>query len=787
MGVAMTADQLSLQQSIERWAHRALVIDEVRRLEDGLPGAVASEAASRPQGSWAGLAELGVLAAGLPEDLGGAGGDLLDTATVLEAAAAALVPGPILPVVLAAQLIARFAPASTAKALIPELVSGDLRAAVALDPGTLRAEPAGGGSYVVQGEVSAVLGAAAGGLLLLPAQVNGGPVNAGPANAGQANAGPGEIWFVVAGDEAAAQVTPASAVDFSRPAGTVRAQHLIVPSDHVLPGLTGQFAKDLAAALVSAEMAGVIARCLEIAVGYAGVREQFGRPIGSFQAIKHLCAHLLCQREEVAALAWDAARAGDDSPEQLSLAAAAAAASALDAGVQAAFTCIQVLGGIGFTWEHDAHLYLRRALAGRQWLGGGLVWRQRAAALALAGHRRILALDPLASEQAAPGPTTAGPGAGPDQGAGLEGLRIEVAQVAARCAGLPEAERRSVLASSGLLVPHWPAPYGRAASVREQVIIDRELAAAGVERPPLVIGGWAGATVLEHGTPQQRDRFVDATLDGRITWCQLFSEPGAGSDLAALRTRAERVEGGWRLTGQKVWTSLATAADRAICLARTDPAVPKHRGISYFLLDMRTPGIEIRPLREITGDAVFNEVFLDNVFVPDEDLLGEPGDGWRMTRTTLAAERVAMAGGSTLGAGLERLLAVCADPGHLGLLGTDRLGTLVSQASSVALIAARIMARQLEASSSGSPGGGKDDTAASSAVLKLVGVRHRQDVSEAGYEVLGPAAIALDDPARAAAHELLLSRCLSIAGGTTQILLTVAAERILGLPREKSA
>jgi alkylation response protein AidB-like acyl-CoA dehydrogenase len=618
------------------------------------------------------------------------------------------------------------------------------------------AEPGSDGSYLVNGDVSSVLGATPGGLLILPARVAGG------AGAVQA-----EIWFVLSGAEVGVRVSPAATLDFSRPAGSVRVERLVVPAENVLPGVTRELVGDLAATLVAAETSGLVARCLDIAVDHARVREQFSRPIGSFQAVKHLCAQVLCRREEVAALAWDAARAADDSPEQLPLAAAAAAAVVLDAGVEAAYTCIQVLGGIGFTWEHDAHLYLRRALANRQWLGGGAAWRCRAAELALAGHRRMVAVDAAGSDDEATQADAQ--------------LREDVRQVATRCAALADDERRAVLAGSGLLVPHWPQPYGRSATVREQVLIDVELRAAGIERPALVIGGWAGATVLEHGTDEQRRRFVRPTLDGRISWCQLFSEPEAGSDLASLRTRAERVEGGWRLTGQKVWTSLATEADRAICLARTDPGVPLHQGISYFLLDMRSPGIEIRPLREITGDAVFNEVFLDDVFVPDEDLLGRPGDGWRMTRTTLAAERIAMAGGSTLGTALERLLGGSSgESSSARSLGLERLGALVAQASSVSLISARIMTQQLASS------GASDATAAASAVLKLVGVRHRQDVAEAGYEVLGPSAITLDEQAAQAAHELLLSRCLSIAGGTTQILLTVAAERVLGLPREKS-
>lgn len=164
------------------------------------------------------------------------------------------------------------------------------------------------------------------------------------------------------------------------------------------------------------------------------------------------------------------------------------------------------------------------------------------------------------------------------------------------------------------------------------------------------------------GTPAQIDKFVPATLRGEIIWCQLFSEPGAGSDLAALRTKAVRAEGGWKLTGQKVWTSAAQKAHwGGVCLARTDPEAPKHKGITYFLIDMRSPGIVVRPLREITGDELFNEVFFDDVFVPDDMVVGTVNDGWRLARTTLANERVAMAQGTALGNPVEEMLRSVAE------------------------------------------------------------------------------------------------------------------------------
>ncbi len=461
--------------------------------------------------------------------------------------------------------------------------------------------------------------------------------------------------------------------------------------------MVGDRHTDLAVTLAVAEAAGVAGWCLHTATDYARTREQFGLPIGSFQAIKHLCADMLCRLEQAVALAWDAARAAADGPAQHAIATAAAGAVAFDAAVDNAKDCVQVLGGIGFTWEHDAHLYLRRALALRQLFGGGAHWRRRTAELARAGTRRHLT---------APAGT---------------GDRTHIRATVAAIAATPPAHQREALAETGYLAPHWPAPYGLDAGPADQLAIDEELARAGVTRPDLVIGGWAAPTILRHGTPEQCARFVGPTLRGEITWCQLFSEPGAGSDLAALRTRADRVADGWRLTGQKVWTSLAKSADWAICLARTDRKAPKHKGISYFLVNMRSPGIDIRPLREITGDAVFNEVFLDDVFVPDDCLVGPEHGGWPLARTTLANERVAM--GSGLGDGLERLLAAEHDP-----TDDERLGALVGQAMAITLLDLRTTLRALAGREPGPE----------SSVRKLVGVDHRQAVAEAALDLLGP-------------------------------------------------
>ncbi|WP_103351673.1 acyl-CoA dehydrogenase family protein [Amycolatopsis sp. CA-128772] len=683
MPVALTEEQAALAAAIHAWSAAHHPREAVRAAETGAGAGIP-----------AGFAGLGLLGVALPAAAGGAGGSLADLAAGLAAAAEELVPGPVLGTALAGLLLAGV---PQAKELLAAVAEGEATVAVLLDAPSFE-----------DGVSGPVPGADPGTWLLVPA--DGGHVLLAPGTPG-------------------VSVEPLGAFDFSRSLARIRFSGVHADPLAVPP------VEPLAAILAAAEAAGVARRCLTIAVDHAKVREQFGKPIGAFQAVKHLCAEMLCRAEAAEALAWDAASG------QHPLSVASAAVVTLDAAVANAKDCVQVLGGTGFTWEHDAHLYLRRAVALRQWLGGS--WRRRAASLVLSGTERTLGAD-----------------VGDDPS-----LRDEVARIAA----LPAASQRVALADSGLLTPHWPAPYGRGADAAEQLRIDAALSAAGVRRPDLVIGAWAVPTILEHGSDEQRARFARPTLRGELTWCQLFSEPGAGSDLAALRTAARRVEGGWRLSGQKVWTSLAREADWGICLARTDPGAPQHRGITYFLVDMRAEGITTRPLREITGEAVFNEVFLDDVFVPDADVVGAPGGGWRLARTTLANERVAIGSGSAVGESVRSLVSTL-DAALLDEVAVDRLGALVAAGVAGSVLDLRAALRRLEG----------QDPGAESGVRKLLGVSHRQDVAEFALELAGTGALLADGPAQ---HEFLLTRCLSIAGGTTQVLRSLTAERLLGLPR----
>ena len=693
MSIGISEEHAALAASLREWAA-------------GLGGAAAArasegEAAEPFAAAWKSVADMGVTSIGLPERLAGAGGTLLDVAVAQEACAHHLVPGPLLGTV-AAGLLA------------PELLT----------------------EAIVHG------GAVA--LQLRP----GGPVwDAAGADRALLPDADGSWWLV---PTAELGLTPVVGLDLTRraaPAPAVVARE--VPGAVPVPGLDAAAVRRVVVTLAAAEAAGVARWCLQTAVAYAKVREQFGRPIGSFQAVKHLCAQMLESAEAVTAAAWDVAGASTAGDEQWDFAADVAAVTCFDGAVEVAKTCIQVLGGIGFTYEHDAHLHYRRAQVLRSLVGSPDDAAVRLTERAVVGVRREVRVD-LAGRDEPVRP----------------GVRAEVEAIAA----LPEGERRRALADAGLLAPHWPAPHGRGADPVLQLVIDEELARAGVERPDLVIAGWAVPTIIEHGTDEQRERFVAASLRGEITWCQLFSEPGSGSDLASLRTRAERVEGGWRLTGQKVWTSVADRADWGICLARTDSDVPAHQGITYFLVDMRSAGIEVRPLREMTGEALFNEVFLDDVLVPDAMVVAGQGDGWRLARTTLANERVAMAT-ARLAVSTERAVEIAAGD-DLGATALAAIGRSVALSTVCSLMGVRSTLRSLAGQGPG----------AESSVAKLLGVRNRQDGSELVVTLLGDRLGVLGAEDRDV-WEMLNTRCLSIAGGTTQILRNIAGERILGLPR----
>ncbi len=347
------------------------------------------------------------------------------------------------------------------------------------------------------------------------------------------------------------------------------------------------------------------------------------------------------------------------------------------------------------------------------------------------------------------------------------------------------------LAEAGYVAPHWPRPWGLGAGPVDQLVIDEEIRAAGVHRPSNQIGiGWAGPTIIHAGTEEQKQRYLLPLLAGEEIWCQLFSEPGAGSDLAGLTTRAVRDGDEWVVSGQKVWTSLAHLAAFGILLARTDPDAPKHRGISYFICPMQAPGLTVRPIVDMTGDHSFNEVFFDDVRIPAANLVGEVNQGWTLAKVTLGNERVSLSGERALwGMGptaddLVREVRTAARP--LSPLLRQRLAQVWAEGEVLRLIRLRTIGAALSGRSPGPE----------ASVRKALADLHGQHVMELGKDLAGAGGMLVASgpggthdvpggwPALAWGKGHSFARALTIGGGTSEVQRNIVAERVLGLPHE---
>ncbi|GLW05282.1 putative acyl-CoA dehydrogenase FadE [Microtetraspora sp. NBRC 13810] len=727
MGIGLSEEHEALRESVAGWAERNVSSEVVR-------AAVAAETEERP-GFWSGLADQGLLGLHLPEEHGGSGYGLLEAAVAVEALAERVAPGPFVPTVLASAVIL----ASDGKAraeLLPGLADGTVTGAVALD-GSLTGAWGEDGVLTVSGVAEFVLGAALADVIVLPVST-----------------GQGEEWVVLAKEHVT--VTPVKSLDLTRGVARVEADGVAVPAERVLDGLRAPRVRELAAIVLGAEATGLASWCVRAAADYAKVREQFGRPIGQFQGIKHKLSRMLVALEQARATVWDATTAEGD---ELAYAAAIAGVMAPDAAVQCAKDAVQTFGGIGYTFEHDVHLYYRRALTLRSLLGSSAEWSSAVAELALNGVSREMEIEL------------------PEEAESLRaGLRAEIAEIAK----LEGRDQKRALAAAGFVMPHLPRPWGRAAKPLEQVLIHQELRAAKVRLPAMIIGAWVVPSIAAYGTKEQQERFLPPTLSGEMMWCQLFSEPGAGSDLAGLQMRAEKVDGGWKLNGQKIWTSVAHFAEWGICIARSNPDKPKHAGITYFLVNMKDAGVTVRPLTEMTGENLFNEVFMDDVFVPDAMVVGDVDDGWRVARNTLSNERVSLSSGSGgTGAALPDLLGMIAQLGR-ELTPAERLhlAGVVCEAHSINALSLRVTLKQLAGSEPG----------ADASVRKLLSTSHAQHVSECAVDLLGPAATAAADVKAGAAgfwnRAVLATRAMTIYGGTTEVQLNIIGERMLGLPRD---
>jgi alkylation response protein AidB-like acyl-CoA dehydrogenase len=702
MGIAISDEHLELSVVAAAFLERTGARAEARALLDApdepLPGA------------WKELADLGWLGLHLPEAHGGSGFGFAELAIVVEALGAAIAPGPFLPTVWASAVIAATAPEGLQTALLPGLADGSVRGAVGLDEAT-----------------GLVLGAGLAELFLLPRGDD----------------------LIVAGRDDVTVTMPAN-TDATRRVGAVTL--VATPSaDRVLSGARGT-AVAFGRLLAAAEATGGAQTCVTMASEYAKVREQFGRVIGMFQAVKHQAADMLVATQLATAATWDAARTEPQTPE-FELAGAIAATQALPAFVMCAEKNIQLHGGIGFTWEHDAHIILKRAVALAAVFGPVGAIEADVARLTDAGVVGAHAVELPAD---------------------AETYRAEVRTFIDAYRALPDDQQLGAFLDSGYALAHWPKPWGRAASAVEQLVIDEELDAAGVRRPQYGIGGWVIQTITQHADDDQIERWIRPSLEHEYVWCQLFSEPGAGSDAAGIRTRATKTDGGWLVNGQKVWTSGAAFCNRGFATVRTDPDKPKHDGITMMVIDLHAPGVEVRPLREASGGEMFCEVFFDDVFVADEDVVGPVDGGWKVARSTLGNERVSIGRGTGIGEGAFDLLDLVHRYAPGDAAAFEGVGRLLAERRAMQLLNLRSAERAVAGAEPGPEGN----------VAKLLSGEHLQRQAALGLRLIGPAGALAEGPDAGVPATEVFGRALTIAGGTSEIVRSQIGERLLGLPRD---
>jgi alkylation response protein AidB-like acyl-CoA dehydrogenase len=741
MTLGLTPEQQALSDAVAQFAARHAPVTATRDHFTALAGG------QLPQW-WESLVASGFHAVHLPEHLGGQGGRLLDAACVLESAAKALLAGPLLPTVTAGAVGLLADPSAAVEALVRDLVSGVPAAVVLPGNGNFRAR-ADGSQWLVTGESEVTAGVCSARLILVGVHGQDDVV----------------VWVPVDTGKPTAAIESVHGSDLVADVGILRlADHCVAESD-VLTGIDSDRAECVAVGLVASAMAGIAQWCVEAATAHLRVREQFGKTIGTFQALQHNAAMLLVNSELITAAAWDGVRAADESLDQHRLAAAAATVIAISPVPDLVLDTLTMFGAIGYTWEHDLHLYWRRAISLAASIGPANRWARRLGQFTCTQQRDMSV----------------------NLGDAESGFRSRIAQTLDAALALHNdrpgrqgpyehfagGPQRTAIAEAGLIAPHWLPPWGIDASPLQQLIIDEEFdKRPAMIRPSLGIAEWILPSVLRAGSKDLQEKLIPPTLRAEVAWCQLFSEPGAGSDLAALTTRATKVDGGWNINGHKIWTSSAHLADYGGLLARTDPTASKHRGLGYFILDMRSPGIEIQPIKQATGDAEFNEVFLNDVFVPDGMLLGEPTDGWSLAIATMAEERSAISGYVQFdrAAGLRRMAA---EP------GPDRddllraLGELDGYTNAIKALGMRETIRLLDGQASGP---------ASSIAKVAMNVLLRRTF-KAILELTGRRPMVVDsDPPVVRPYLHLPSELLG--GGTKEIQLNIIAQMILGLPRK---
>ena len=748
ISIALTPEQQQLSQAVEQFAGRHAPIDATRAgLED--------LAAGRLPSWWSALVDNGFHAVHLREAVGGQGGGLEDMACVLEAAGSALLPGPLLTTAVAGAALASLQGAD-GETLLKEIAAGATAVVVPREQSDIAGHRAGDG-WRLTGSTGLTLGMCSAQRVVVPFADETGALR----------------WAALSPTEG--QVESRRGTDLTTDLGLLRLHDHTVPAAAVLTGLDAGLVTGLTVAFTASVAAGITQWCVDAVTEHLRTREQFGKPIGTFQALQHKAAMLLVNSALATAAAWDAVRAlgGSTDSDQHRLTACSAAVRAVMPVPGLVLEALTMLGAIGFTWEHDLHLYWRRATSLAASIGPVSRWTRNLGELSATATRDMTVNlgESDADFRSRVGETLDHALTLSDNGFGRQGDYPEFAVGA----------RRVLLADAGLIAPHWPAPWGSDATVRQQLIVDEEFGKrSGLVRPSVGIAEWILPSVMAAGSPELQERFVPTTLRGELSWCQLFSEPGAGSDLASLSTRAVRVEGGWQINGHKIWTSLAHRADFGALLARTDPDAPKHRGIGYFILDMRSPGVEFRQITQSSGRSEFNEVFLTDVFIPDEMVLGDPASGWQLAISTMAHERVAISGYVNIDR-MGALRELVADPSLLLTCAVSpdpdpvlhAIGEIDAYTNALKALGVRETLRLLDGQAPGP----------ASSIAKVATNVMLRRAAELTLGLTGPLALEQDSQPAVVAPYLDLPAEL-IGGGTTEIQLNIIAQMILGLPRK---
>ena len=774
MTMQFSEDDRLIQDQVEKYLSQHCDIKEVRRVLDG--------ETPYSDALWQGLSDMGVTGMSVPEEYGGSQTGYKSLCLVAQSLGkhAAAVPFSS-SVYLATEALMKFGSAAQKDKWLPGLANGSCIGALAVTEGIEQVTPSSLSCTETKGTLNGIkLAVADGGIADIAIVLAMSP--AGPS------------LYIVELDAVGVTRATVSTVDPTRNTAKIIFQN--APAD--LLGADGAGWKHLrkiynsAAILMAFEQIGGAQAALDMAVAYAKERFAFGRPIGSFQAMKHMMANMYTALRLAESNCFAAAEALANDADDMPLHAATARVSAIKAYQLCSKDNIQVHGGMGFTWEFDCQIYYRRSNYQALEIGGLNIWEDQLVGL-VAGQKEVTEQAVKAEES----PTVAAFRAEAREWIGANAPvqlkpHLETSTFGSlNTGGQNEVEAgkawQKKKAEGGWAALTWPEEYGgRGASPIENVVWHQEEGIYGSLGGMFIVGlGMCGPTLMAYATQAQKKRYLTKMAEGDEIWCQLFSEPASGSDLAGLRTKAVKDGDEWVINGQKVWTSGAHFSDFGILLTRTDPDVAKHKGLTMFFIDMRSEGVDIRPIKQINGGSSFNEVYFENVRIPDAQRLGGVGEGWQVALTTLMNERMAIGGSIATGVPefIELVESLLLD-NDKAIARTDvraRLADFYIKAAGLKNTGIRAVSLVAEG---GMPG-------PENSIGKLVAGELMQELTKYAMDLQGFGAV-INDPTIAEGNArfqamLLRSPAIRIEGGTDEILRNIISERVLGLPEEMRA